>query len=141
MRCLLLLSVTLLSACNQDLGQQSGQDVEAGPQLAVYSGEGRDRLCLDERAGRIGFVTYGQGDNNCSIRASVSRKGKGLSIAPDGDQSCSISATVADGSVILGERSPACAYYCGPGATFAGKRFARLERAEPVTDFAGEPLC
>jgi hypothetical protein len=146
MRPLLLLSLPLLAACQQDAGQQeAGQQAERVAerplQVVTYAGEGRDRLCLNESAGRIGFITYGEGDVNCSVRAALTRSGDQISIAPDGDQSCRIGATLGDGRLTLGELGQSCAYYCGPDASFAGKSFRQLPEAVPVTDLAGDPLC
>ena len=141
MRSLLLLSLPLLAACQQEAGQQAEQVAERPPQVVTYAGEGRDRLCLNESAGRIGFITYGEGDVNCSVRAALTRSADQLAIAPDGDQSCRIAATLGDDRLALGELGQSCAYYCGPGASFAGKSFGQLPDAVPVTDLAGDPLC
>ena len=35
---------------------------------------------------------------------------------------------------------PACSYYCGPGASMAGKSFNRRHGRDAV-DLAGDPLC
>ena len=131
MRCLPLL--LLLAACSPDAP-------EPPTERTLYAGQGRDRLCIAGE--RIGFITYGQGDANCSVRGRVSRAGEQLlSIIPEGDEDCRIEATQQAGTIRLGRRAAACAYYCGPGADFAGKPFASSPSASPAVDFAGDPLC
>jgi len=123
----------LLAAC-------SPQAADQPPQRELLAGEGRDRLCL--AGDRGGFITYGKGNANCSVRGRVERAGgKLLAIIPDGDADCRIAAREADDTVRLGKADAACAYYCGPGADFAGRAFAKSDAATPAVDFAGDPLC
>lgn len=116
---------------------------EAAPpaqEKATYAGQGRDQLCLD--GDRAGFIAYGEGDANCSVRGRVEPVGEGrLSIIPDGDEDCRIEAARQSDRISLGARSGDCAYYCGPGADFTGKAFAKRDSASPAVDFAGDPLC
>ena len=141
MRTLFVVPLALLTACQQEAEPPAEARPEARQQVMTYAGVGRDRLCLDEGGRRIGFITYGEGDENCSVRAAVGRDGERLSIVPDGDESCRIDATIGAGRVVLGPVSPSCTYYCGPDVSFAGKSFQQLPEPEPVGDLAGDPLC
>jgi hypothetical protein len=125
--------VVLLSACSPQATQEP-----AGRSL--YVGEGRDRLC---RAGdRVGFITYGEGDANCSVRGRVDRAGEQLlAIFPDGDQDCRMELYEQGNSLRLGKVAATCAYYCGPDASFEGRAFTESSSASPAVDFAGDPLC
>jgi hypothetical protein len=128
------LCLLMLAACSAE-----PQPPAAG-ERATYAGQGRDRLCI--RDGRAGFITYGGGDTNCSVRGRLERPGGDrLVIVPDGDEDCRIDASSQAGHILLGSRGAGCAYYCGPGADFAGKAFTRQDSASPVVDFAGDPLC
>jgi hypothetical protein len=135
MRILLLAAALLLSSC----GRQAAE-----PSLAngSYSAQGRDRLCVTGEAGaqRLGFITFGGGDTNCSARGRVAAKGATWELTPTGDADCRIPLSLNDGTIALGPASPACAYYCGPGASFAGRGF-RPSKGAAVTDLAGDPLC
>lgn len=120
----------LITACSQEPTPPSND-------RGLYAGEGRDRLC---RSGdRIGFVTYGDGDANCSVRGRVDPAT--LAITPDGDPDCRIAFQDQGGSVRLGKGNAACAYYCGPDASFDGKAFTENASASAAVDFAGDPLC
>lgn len=141
MRSFYLLPLALLAACRQEPDQPAQAPAESREAVVTYAGAGRDRLCLDEGRGRIGFITYGQGDMNCSVRGAVVRSGDRLSIAPDGDESCRVDATVDGERLALGPVSTSCGYYCGAGASFAGKAFTRSSPGSPAEDFAGDPLC
>lgn len=108
--------------------------------VAVYSGSGRNRLCLEE--GRAGLIVYAaSGDANCSVRGTAETTGGGLVIRPDGDQSCRIEARASGESLTLGPVAPACAYYCGPGASYSGATFDAAAAPQPVSDVAGDQLC
>lgn len=109
--------------------------------MQTYVGQGRDRLCLDQAGGRIGLITYGQGDANCSLRGAFSRQGQQVMIIPDGDESCRVSATLAGGQLRLGPITPQCSYYCGPGADLSGRQFRISGQPQRVNDLAGDPLC
>ena len=149
MRTVLIASLLLLAACRQEQGDNEPAEspVGAGPKAKaetagfdVYQASGRDRLCVG--GGRAGFIVFAnQGDSNCSVSGSVERSGDQLTIRPDGDNSCSIT-VVEDGTTLrLGPLAPACAYYCGPNASFAGVTFNAMQGPQPVTDLAGDPLC
>lgn len=137
--------ILALVACAPDSGtaeEQAASTTEpaAASGLSIFAGAGRDRFCLDPRAGRAGFITYGDGDANCSVRASVQQTGDRIAITPDGDQSCRIDGVLAGTQIRLGEVGPGCDYYCGPGADFAGRIFER-SAGGTATDLAGDPLC
>ena len=105
---------------------------------------GKDGLCL-VGAGeqlRAGLITYGSGNTNCTLSGPAERQGETLTITPTGDSACRVQVTISDGRAVLGNREPACSYYCGPGADFAGRTLQQANRpAQSVTDFAGDPLC
>lgn len=143
MRISIPLAALLLAAC----GEAQPQDNAAAPAasaapasaMTVYAGAGRDRLCLDRRAGRAGFIAYGAGsDVNCSVRGRLTDPN---TIRPDGDSSCAIRLSEDGGVIRLVGDGTACAYYCGPGASFDGARFQRDHNGPTATDLAGDPLC
>lgn len=124
--------VLLIAAC-------SPEAPESPAGRLLYAGGGRDRLCLTGQRG--GFIVYGEGNANCSARGRVERSAGRLVLIPDGDPDCRIEATLDGDRLALGQRAPACDYYCGPGADFAGRGFTRSATASPPVDFAGDPLC
>ena len=67
--------------------------------------------------------------------------GSGGVPARTSDADCRIEVREQGESLRLGDVAPACAYYCGPGASFAGKAFAENDSASLAVDFAGDPLC
>jgi hypothetical protein len=126
--------VLLLAACAPE------EPPPAAAESAIYAGAGRDRLCVDGE--RVGFITFGDGDANCSVRGRLESAGDGrLAIIPNGDEDCRIEAADETGRILLGSRKAGCAYYCGPNADFAGKAFTKQDSASPAVDFAGDPLC
>jgi hypothetical protein len=130
---LVLPAFLLLAAC-------SGGTPQSPPERVLYAGEGRDRLCLAGE--RAGLIAYGEGDANCSVRGGVEKTGEQqLTIIPDGDEDCRIDARQQGETIRLKSLSAACDYYCGPGASFDGKAFAKNAAASPAVDFAGDPLC
>jgi hypothetical protein len=63
-----------------------------------------------------------------------------------GDETCTIEASLKDGTIALPATLPAgCAYYCGARASLAGATFTRTGStaadAKKATDIAGDPLC
>ena len=131
----LILPILFLAACSQ----QPAAEPEPELELELYAGQGRDRLCIS--GDRAGFISYGDGDANCSAKSRVERSGNRLTVIPAGDVNCRIDATLAGDAIRLGPRSAACAYYCGPDADYSGRAFIRQDGASPAVDFAGDPLC
>jgi hypothetical protein len=128
-----LVSLILLSACSE--GKQANPWLPDG----VYAGAGRDRLCIKEEG--AGFIVYGKGDMNCSAAGSIVAKDGRFSLVPRGEDECKIPMLIGNGRVTLGDGGAACNYYCGPGASFAGRSFTGNASATPAIDFAGDPLC
>ena len=137
MRIIITLAL-LVSAC-------SAETPDKGPALATgtYAGAGRDRLCVVGEAGAqsAGFISYGDRDNNCTMSGTIAAKGAGFVLTPAGDSRCSVELSVNEGRVSFAPGTPACSYYCGPGATFANKNFRRDDKATPALDLAGDKLC
>ena len=137
MRIIITLAL-LVSGC-------SGKAPDKGPAMAVgsYAGEGRDRLCVVGEPGvqHAGFISYGSGEANCTMSGTIESKGAVFVLNPKGDSRCSVELSVNDGRVSLAPGTPACSYYCGPGATFANMNFRRDDKATPAVDLAGEKLC
>jgi hypothetical protein len=128
-----------LAGCRESEPAAENSEAPVTSEVPVFAGEGRDRLCLKEGEERAGFITYAAGTNaNCSVRGTVGGQG---AIKPDGDTACTIPFTRDGNRITLRDGGPACAYYCGPNASFAGKTFVRMDKAEAVVDLAGEPLC
>ena len=137
MRFLILAIVLTAAAC--------APEETAAPGLAAgtFTSGDRDALCIAGTAGaqRGGFIVYGDNDTNCSASGRIAQAAGGWMLAPAGDVDCRIPLSVTASGVSLGSAPPACAYYCGPGAAFAGKSFERSPGARPVADLAGDPLC
>jgi hypothetical protein len=135
MRPIYMLSL-LLAACSQ---QPAGPGLTPG----TFAGEGRDRLCVAGQAGslRAGLIAYGQGDVNCSAAGSLQQAGQGWVLVPRGEGECRIPLAVEGNSIRIGQVSAACSYYCGPGASMAGKTFNRADMGAKAVDLAGDPLC
>jgi len=137
MRLLLLAFVLAAVAC--------AKEPPAAPELATgsFTGVGDDALCVAGEAGaqRAGFVTYGADEANCSASGTIEPNGDAWTLTPKGDSACSINLRLDPDQVTLGPVAANCAYYCGPGATYAGKAFRRSPAAANATDLAGDPLC
>ena len=136
MRHLTLALVLLVAACQQEQAATPGLDP------GTFTGGGRDALCIAGAAGaqRAGFVVFGAANANCSASGHIEPAGAGWQLVPAGDAECKIPLTVTATGISLGARLRACAYYCGPGADYAGKQFARATGVKPV-DLAGDPFC
>lgn len=145
MRTFLLPALLLLAACEQKAAEAPPAEASARPQAAVgavvFAGAGRNRLCLDERANRAAFITYAEGDTNCTMSGVLKRSDANATLVPDGDASCTVVVQFNGDEVRLGELRPECAYYCGPSASYAGSTYRRTNDGQPVTDLAGQPLC
>jgi hypothetical protein len=137
-------SALLLAACGRE-DAPANQAAAAAPAPAesdtvVFASGTRDRLCLKRSTGRAAFITFAPtGDANCTVsgRSDIAAR----TIVPEGDDRCRIPLSDNGESVALGDGGPACAYYCGPSASFARKTFRRTPGAPPPTDIAGDPLC
>ncbi|WP_300974343.1 hypothetical protein [Sphingomonas sp. LHG3406-1] len=109
----------------------------------MFAGAGKDRLCIGGSSSPAAVITYAAGSQaNCSARGRVEEEQGKLFFLPQDDGACRIELR-RDGTdrLTLGRPSAGCAYYCGPGASLEGKTFVRMDRPEPVTDLAGDPLC
>jgi hypothetical protein len=144
----LLLAALSLAGCDQTEPEVAAATPAAAAAGGSYAGEGRDRMCLKSGEPDGGLITYAAtADANCSLRFAT-RYAEGSTTAgtleASNDPACTISFTRKDdggGAFTLGVPSPGCAYYCGPGASLNGKSFVRMDKAEPVTDLAGDLLC
>ncbi|GAA4007639.1 hypothetical protein [Sphingomonas humi] len=133
----------LLASCSNSAEQAADPPAAAADQAAdAVAGNwaaGRDRLCLAN--GRGGLITYAaQGGSNCMIRGSAVRSQGGFQLKPDGEEACTIDIRTDKSAVVLGQSNAACAYYCGPNASFADRRMEPTS-LPPATDLAGDPLC
>ena len=126
----------LLAACSQ-------QSTETTLATGTFAGEGRDRLCLAGDPGNYhgGLIAFGASDENCSASGKIDIQGDQLALVPSGEGDCRIPLTVEGNVVQVGEVPASCSYYCGPGATLAGKRYNRSAMGAAVTDLAGDALC
>ena len=142
---IVILAVLMVFACSPE--RKSGQtasDAGGTSRPSVWTGQGRDRLCIS-RAGddwTIGIATFGRGDANCTIQTRVVLAEHGSLVQARGDPACEFF-IISDGTTLsLPSRVPAaCAYYCGPGASLPGKKFRLAPNALPATDLVGDPLC
>ena len=140
MRVLVFSLTLLLAACGS--GEQAANEAIASPEAgaaanASFAGAGRDRLCIAASNAAAAVVSYGEGDNSCLVRGQI----ESGALIPHGDESCRIPVTKAGDKLTFGTPPATCAFYCGPGASLAGKTFTRMAKAEPVSDIAGDPLC
>ena len=126
----------LLAACSQ---QPEKPSIATG----TYAGQGRDRLCIAGEAGsyRGGLIAYGQDDINCSGSGPVIAEGGQFLLIPRGEGECRIPLEIQGNVVRIGQPPAACAYYCGPGATMAGRTYNRADMGAKAVDLAGDPLC
>ena len=131
---LILLSALLLTACSREPQAPSG--VAAG----IFSGGGRDRLCVAGEGDRqrAGLIVYAaSGDSNCSASGTI----QSGALVPKGDGECRIPLGFEGDGVRIGSVPKACAYYCGPGAALEGKAFRKTDASTPALDLAGDRLC
>jgi len=132
----ILLLAFPLAACSQEAAQSS---LATG----TFAGEGRDRLCIAGESGayRGGLIVYGAGDENCSAAGRLEQSGTGWTLIPKGEGDCRIPIQIDRNAVRIGQPPAACSYYCGPGASLAGKSYNRSDMGAKAVDFAGDPLC
>lgn len=135
MRRILPLAI-LVAACSQ---QPSEPSIVPG----TFAGEGRDRLCVAGEGENLrgGLIAFGEGDINCSASGRIEVQGGQFALVPRGEGPCRIPLVVEGNAVRIGEVPAACSYYCGPGATMAGKSFNRSDMGAQTVDLAGDPLC
>ena len=135
MRSILILA-PLLAACSQEAAQPS---LVTG----TFAGEGRDRLCIAGKPGayRAGLIAYGEGNANCSAAGRLKQSGATWVLVPQGEGDCRIPLEINGNIARIGRPPAACSYYCGPGASLAGKAYNRADMGAKATDFAGDPLC
>jgi hypothetical protein len=137
----IILAALVLTACAKEAAPPRPPELAPG----VFAANQRDALCVMGIGGvqRAGFIAFGANDTNCSARGKIVQASPGQwQLQPDGDAECRIPLTVTKDGMALGPVSQACAYYCPPGLSFAGKAFTRIENAaKPATDLAGDPLC
>ncbi|HXG81529.1 MAG TPA: hypothetical protein VNJ05_06990 [Sphingomicrobium sp.] len=109
-----------------------------------FSGTGRDRLCIAGEPGnyRAGLIAYApSGDANCSASGRLEPAGAGWALVPRGEGPCRIPISIQGNAIFVGEMPAACSYYCGSGATLAGKSFNQADMGAKAVDLAGDPLC
>ncbi|MEO6248291.1 MAG: hypothetical protein ABIO85_06875 [Sphingomicrobium sp.] len=139
MRIALLWLPLVVAGCSA--GTPSG-----APGLApgTFAGAGKDRLCIaGEGAGlRAGLIVYGaDGAANCSLAGKLTHGGTGWTLTPHGEGACAVSLIIAGDRVAVTQVPAACAYYCGPRASLAGKSFTGSATASAAVDLAGDRLC
>jgi hypothetical protein len=133
----LLLTVLMLAGCSN-----AGDSDDS--LVGIYHGQDRDALCIAREGEglKAGLIAYGDGDMNCSFSGRAQISGNSLVLTPRGDSECSVEIDIANGIATLGQRAAACAYYCGPGANFGGRKLLKTpEASAKVSDFAGDPIC
>ncbi len=149
MRALFFPLLFLAASCSRESEQPQAVQVvndastALGTDLQTFAGTGKDRLCVGGTSAPAAMITYASdGMNNCSARGRFEEAGSKLFFVAQEDSNCRIEVRrEGDTRLTLGRPSPACAYYCGPGASLENKTFTRMEKPEPVSDLAGDPLC
>ena len=131
------LATLLLAACSRE--------ADPGEMLVgVYGESDRDGLCVarDGEGLKAGLIAYGDGASNCSLNGRAEVRGESLVVIPRGDLECSVDIRIVNGIATVGPQLQACAFYCGPGANYAGRKLRKTaDAATKVVDFAGDPLC
>ncbi|GAC1573414.1 MAG: hypothetical protein NVS3B5_02980 [Sphingomicrobium sp.] len=136
MRSALFLVYLPLAACSAG--------VPPGPPPGTFAGVGRDRLCIAGagEALRAGLIAYAaDGAANCSLAGKLEQAATEWTLIPKGDSNCRIGLSLAGNKLAIANVRAGCSYYCGPGASLAGKVFTRDPKASPAVDLAGDPLC
>ena len=131
-------SLVLLSLAGCSAGAPSG------PDPGTFAGAGKDRLCIagEGDALRGGVIAYADdGAANCSVTGKLERDPNGWTLTPSGEGACQFRLGIAGDTIGITSVPASCSYYCGPGASLAGKRFTRDPKATPAVDVAGDPLC
>jgi hypothetical protein len=132
----ILLFALLLTACSR-------QPAEPSLSTGTFSGNGRDRQCIAGEPGnyRAGLIAFSDDDANCTAAGRLERTDAGWSLVPKGEGDCRIPMVIEGNSLRIGQTPAACSYYCGPGASLAGKSYNRSDMGAKATDLAGDPLC
>jgi hypothetical protein len=166
-----LLILLLLAACGRDdspagnqaagapdspgrasqAGTAAPAGADSGRLTGLYEGGAgpqRNQLCMVDKGKetRFGLLVWGGNLHSCSGAGLAVREGERLSLRMTGDETCTIEATLKDGTVTLPATLPTgCSYYCGARASLAGARFTRsggtAADARKASDVAGDPLC
>ena len=132
----ILPAALLLAACSQ-------QPTQPTLTTGTFAGDGRDRLCIEGEPGeyRAGLIAYTAVDTNCSAAGRLESTGAGWVLVPKGEGECRIPIEFQGNTVHIGQPQAACSYYCGPGASMAGKSFNRADMGANAVDLAGDALC
>jgi hypothetical protein len=167
---LLAAAACLLSACDGDDGNEAGGNLSgapvtrtasAAPTGPIAAGESltglyekkegglSSQLCIVEKeqgSGRFGLNIWGGNMHACSGSGTVTRNGNQLTLAMEGDRSCSLTAAIEGNSIRLPTEIPeACNYYCGKQANMARVSLARTGTSQAdalkARDVVDEPLC
>jgi hypothetical protein len=109
------------------------------------TGPQKNQLCIVEKGkdAQFGLLVWGANLHSCSGAGQAIRSGDRLTLKMTGDETCTIEATLRDGTIGLPATLPTgCAYYCGARATLAGASFSRAgDDVKKAQDIAGDPLC
>jgi hypothetical protein len=157
MRTIWLLPALLICACgDQDGHAGNGADSANAPvQTATLTGlyesggaDRRSRMCAIERDGtvRFGLVVWSAADQGCSGAGTATRSGDRLRLVLAGSESCTIEARIEGRRLVFPPtQPPGCAYYCSPGARFAGAALDKIGGTEAdamrAEDLVGDRLC
>jgi len=147
-----LILVLSLAGCGRESEQPPVRPpVQTAALTGLYQGRGgaaRNQLCLVERGGegRFGLVAWRGGDPGCSGAGTAVREGGRLRLDMAGEEACRLEARI-DGRAVAfpAAAPPGCAYYCAPGASFAGLAFEKVGGSEVdalrARDLVGDALC
>jgi hypothetical protein len=119
MKLLTALPLLLVAACSE---QSDPPALKPG----TYLGSARDALCIvgEKAPQKFAFIAFAaQGDTNCAAEGRVERRGEAWVLVPNGEGECQMPLGSDAGALRLGPAPPACAYYCGPGASLSGQLF------------------
>jgi hypothetical protein len=105
----------------------------------------KNQLCMVEKGSEteFGLIVWGGNLHSCSGAGVAVRSGERLKLRMTGDETCTIDATLKDGTITLPATLPTgCSYYCGARASMANASFMRIgDDVKKATDIAGDPLC
>ena len=144
--------VLLLAGCGGEGGETPAREpVQTETLTGLYRTGDSDRpsqLCIVARGGeeRFGLATWFEGRPRCSGAGAAERRGDVLRLVMAGEEACVIEASL-NRTIVTFPRSvpPGCAYYCAPGASFAGRQFEKVGGSEAdalrARDLVGDALC